>query len=280
MKIPILAVIIVTYNSELFIHKALKCLQMQSRLADHIIIVDSGSKDPSYLLQYENEKTQIILGEKEIGFCRGNNIGMSKLPKNCDYVFFLNPDAFLDKEFINGALAFMENSNNQKCAALTGSVLGYNISTDQTTGKYDTTGVFRSWYGKWFDRDQGIDVSRKSYSLVESIPAISGAVFFCRKKALDQVLIRSTEVFDNTFYMYKEDIDLSLRLKNAGWNLFFVPYLISYHCRGWSPDRSKMARKMRLCSSKNELRIQSRQKKPLPILYSTVKHAAVLLLDI
>jgi N-acetylglucosaminyl-diphospho-decaprenol L-rhamnosyltransferase len=266
------AVIIVTNNSEKHIDKAIHCLKEQTVPPEQIIVVDTGSNDTNYLLPYgEKNSTQLVIAKKGIGFCRGNNIGMAHVSESCKYVFFLNPDAFLTHTFLERAIQFMENPANQTCGALTGITLGYDITQNLPTGKYDTTGIFRKWYGKWYDRDQGSLYQTSLYQKQEELLAICGAVFFCRKRALDEVSIREYEVFDNSFYMYKEDIDLSFRLRAKQWRLIFLPNLICYHCRGWNSDRKKMAKNLRMYSARNELRIQIGRRSPIPILYSLLK---------
>ena len=232
-KRPTTSVIIVTHNSQLFMPKAMLCLKNQTLSPAQIVIVDSGSNDTSYLNLYPNERNvEIVLAGKDIGFCKGNNIGMSRVQTDCDYVFFLNPDAFLTPEYIEGAVAYMEDAKNQQCGMLTGVLLGYDIHADKPTGRYDSTGIFRKWYGKWYDRGQGMEMQAGQYDRKEPLPAICGAAMFCRKKALESVLLRDGEVLDSTFFMYKEDIDLVVRLRKKGWGLMFVPDLTAYHCRG------------------------------------------------
>ena len=274
----LVAVIIVTYNSEKHIYKAMECLREQSIPADKILIVDTGSKDPSYLNVFKaNPNVEVILAEKNAGFCKGNNLGLQYVPKDYSYVLFLNPDAFLKPSFIELALETMEN---EKIGALTGLTYGYNMEEDRPSGRYDTTGVFKTWYGRWFDRDQGRLIHEKSYRSLEEVPAICGAVLFCRKKAIDEISLRQGEVFDNHFYMYKEDVDVSVRLRKKGWKLMLNPKMAAYHCRGWTQDRSLMPRRFRKLSAKNEIRVNFRSKNLLGILYSTVKYTAVKVFDL
>lgn len=277
---PTCAIIIVTYNSQKHIHKAIDCIEAQTFLPKKIVIVDTGSDDLSYLNKYQGyDHIDIVIAEKNSGFCRGNNIGMTRLPPNCDYVFFLNPDVFIASSFIKLALAFMQASSNQHYGAITGTLLGYDIDKDSPTGTYDSTGIFRKWYGRWYDRGQGESYNAGLYMVQEDIPAICGAAFLCRKKALDSILLSGDQVFDISFYMYKEDIDLSLRLKHKGWKLAFLPNLIAYHCRGWQRDRSKMPRSTRLISARNELRLHARMKSPIPLTYSLLKYSSVKIFD-
>jgi len=154
------------------------------------------------------------------------------------------------------------------------------IDQDKPSGLYDSTGIFCRWYGRWYDRDQGQSIQQPPQREEEEPTAICGALMFCRKDALDQVLIRGNEVFDSSFYMYKDDIDLSLRVRRANWKLAFVPQFTAYHCRGWNPDRSKMARRFRKMSARNELCIHLRNYSPLKACYSLCKYLGVLFLDL
>lgn len=280
MRAPFCSIIIVTHNSEKYVRKAMESLEAQARKADQVLIVDSGSADTEYLQEYARlPNVDIVLDSEDIGFCKANNLAMTKLSANADYVFFLNPDAMLAPAFLKEAIEYMERAENLKVGALTGKLLGYDIDADRPTGLYDSTGIQRKWYGRWFDRGQGDPIEDRLYAKEESMAAICGAVFFCRRSALDTILLRGKEVFDNTFYMYKDDIDLSLRLRSAGWDVRYVPSLVAYHCRGWKRDRKCMPREFRLYSAWNELRIHARAWEPVPVAYSLCKYAAVKFLN-
>lgn len=268
---PKVSVIIVSYNSQKVLHKAMKALYKQTLLPHKVVIVDTGSEDREYLTPYNH----VIFARKNGGFCLGNNVGYPIASKDADYVLLLNPDAFLFEDFIEKSVARMEG--DASIGALTGRIYGYDIAKDVPTGRFDSTGIFQKFYGKWYDRGQGEKVTSQIYP-EEEIPAICGAVFFGRKKAFDAVLEKGN-LFKPDFYMYKEDIDLSLRLQKTGWRLLFAPELQAYHCRGWQ-KRSAIPRNFRLLSAKNECSINFARKKPLPILYSVLKWTVVKLLNI
>lgn len=281
MKPPFCSIIIVTHNSQKFLPKAMEALLQQTRPADQILLVDTGSQDATYLKPYASlPSVRVHMAEKESGFCRGNNVGYQLLSPECDYVFLVNPDLFLTPHYLEKAIAWMEQPAHRPCAAITGTTLGFDIEKDEPTGYYDTTGIFSTWYGRWYDRAQRESIDLNRYQSEEEISAICGAVFFCRRHALDQVLLKNGDLLDSSFYMYKEDIDLSLRLKSQNWKLYFVPSLLAYHCRGWSLNRRHMPRKLRLCSALNELRIHFRMRALPKIVYSSIKWTAVKLLDV
>ena len=149
----------------------------------------------------------------------------------------------------------MQSPEFQDVAILTGTLLGFDIKTSKPNGQIDSTGIFQKWYGKWYDRLQGSVTSKTLLQTTsESVPAVCGALMFCRALALRAVLIGGKEVFDETFFMYKEDIDLSLRLIRKGWRLIYLADLHCYHCRGWK-SRKHMPRYFRYLSARNELRI-------------------------
>lgn len=270
--------ILVTHNSALHLAKNMECLSCQTVPAKRIVIVDSGSSDLTYLDPYRQDPRVVIREAKEdIGFCCGNNLALRDVPEDSPYLLFLNPDAFLSSTFSAQAIERMERPECADVAMLTGPLLGYDIAKDQPTGKYDSTGIFSTWYGRWYDRDQGCPV--RQGLVLETLPAICGALMFCRREALEQVYLGEHELFDSSFYMYKEDIDLSLRLRAKGWRLLLDPELTAYHCRGWHRDRRQVSRRFRLLSARNELKIHLRRN-PLKALYSLAKWCGVYAWDL
>lgn len=269
------AVIIVTHKSQLYLETCIQALKKQTQLAHQLIIVDSGSPDTRYLQAYaEDPMITLHLVKDNIGFCQANNLGMSLVDSTCQYVLFLNPDAFLTPTFLAQAVQIMQKPNSQKVGALSGILLGYHIQDQQPTGTIDSTGIFRTWYGKWYDRAQGVSYHPKHDQKIENVPALCGALMFCRMEALKSVEFAPHIVMDPSFYMYKEDIDLSIRLRKKYWVLQFNPALIAYHCRGWKKDRSQVPRHLRLLSAKNEMRLYVRLKSPC-LFYSVLKYLAV-----
>lgn len=275
------SIIIVTYNSELFIQKAIESIDQQKITPKKIIIVDTGSSNHDYLAPYIKRPDVLFIQAKQnAGFCVGNNLGFQALPEDTKYFLLLNPDAFLFPDSMTLALEFMEKKENRSCGLLTGTLYGYDIKKNLPKSSYDSTGIFNTWYGKWYDRGQGELIESNKYNAIEEIPAACGAFMFCRKEAIDSNLVRNSELFDSHFYMYKEDIDLSCRLRKKGWKIFFNPNVQAYHCRGWNPNRKEMSRKVRLFSSRNELKIHFRMCSIPGILYSLIKYISVYFMNI
>jgi N-acetylglucosaminyl-diphospho-decaprenol L-rhamnosyltransferase len=278
-RAPNVAVIIVTYNSSGVLRRCIDSLMSQTRLPDVVIVVDNCSSDTSYL-EFLNEipNCQLLRLPRNEGFCGGNNRGFA-LAGEFEHILFLNPDAFLAKSFVEDATAIMKDTRNSNIGALGGALLGFDVAADRPTGKLDSTGIFQTWYGKWYDRGQGAAYpagDQESFR-TESVPALCGALMFCRRKALEEVIIRATEIFDSTFFMYKEDIDLSLRLRRAGWVVAYCAYLQCHHGRGWA-GRTAMAPFAKYLSARNELRLCLRNY-ATGIVYSSIKFLYVCLFE-
>jgi GT2 family glycosyltransferase len=107
---------------------------------------------------------------------------------------------------------------------------------------------------------------------------LCGALMFCRRSALEEVALRGAEVFDETFFMYKEDIDLSLRLRRKGWTMGFCGHLHCYHGRGWT-SRNKMLPIFKYLSARNELRVSMRNHAK-GLVYSSLKFLYVCVVEV
>lgn len=262
------SVIIVTHNSEDVLGSCLESLMRQSIRPEPIIIVDSGSDDTCYLEQHRSIPGCEIHLRENLGFAAANNLGITLMAKRSKYVLFVNPDTFLANGCIETAIDTI--SRHEDIAILTGDLKGFDISTGQPTGLLDSTGIFRKWYGRWYDRDQG----RRQGAIPRNagnVPAVCGAFMFCRSSALEPEI---PSLFDEGFFMYKEDIDLCLRLRKKGWVLYYTPGLSAFHCRGWLKNRKQVDLKLRLLSAKNEMRLCTKHRSPY-IIWAMLKYVLV-----
>lgn len=274
---PSVAVIIVTYASGKVLARCLEHVAAQSRRPDLVVIVDNCSPDSSYLEEVPSGPPfRVVRLQRNEGFCAGNNIGYA-LARACSYVLFLNPDAFLFEDFLARALEWMERPENASVGCITGTLLGFDVESSRPTGLIDSTGIFQKWYGRWYDRGQGAPAATLPPAAFEDIPAACGALMVCRTAALEQAAVAPGEVFDAGFFMYKEDIDLSLRMRARGWRVAYLSSLLCHHGRGWQ-GRHAVSYRARYLSIRNELRVCLRNRlRGLP--YSLVKLPYVVALE-
>lgn len=244
------AVVIVTHDSESVIGRCLEALKDHEEMLSEIVVVDSGSRSPAYLDAHASRPKVRIIKTENVGFSQANNIGFEHCAKGSDFVAFLNPDTFIREETLQRAVALLVADQTIGC--LTGKLLGYDRQQESATGLLDSTGVQRSWYGRWFDRGQG-EPDHGQYDSVEEVPAACGAFLFCRKEALQQVALAGRYIFDPDFFLYKEDIELCLRLRAGGWNIVYHPRVEALHCRGWLKTRNKVPYALRLTAARSEV---------------------------
>ncbi len=257
-------IIIVTHNSEDVLPICLSHIDQQTYPVSSIIIVDSGSESTAYLDTLQPSKIIRIIKTENRGFSSGNNLGFREIDSRSGVVIFLNPDAFLSTDYIRNAISLLDT--NSLAAIVSGKLLGYDAQKNRATGKIDSTGIFRKWYGRWYDRGIGEEDCHR-YDCSDTPLAVCGALMFCRMEALQKY---DGQVFDEEFFLYKEDIELSLRLRRDGWQLLYDPDLIAYHCRGWKPKRKNIPFETRLIAAKNEVLLY--QKHPSPyILWAILK---------
>lgn len=270
------AVIIVTHNSAEVLNPCLDALQRQTLPPSQIILVDSGSGDLGYLDRIGEEKNITVLAcADNIGFARANNEGYRRLSPAIQYVLFLNPDVLLPPDAMQLALQSMRE--NDRIGLLTGRLLGYDFRAGKATGLVDSTGIFRKWYGRWYDRGQG-SKDLGQFLRQEDIPAACGAFMFCRRRALDLGEIADGSVFDPDFFLYKEDIELCLRLRKLGWLIRYEPGIVAFHGRGWR-QRRQMPLSLRRTAARSELVLYRKHPSPY-FLWAWLKYSLVRLFGV
>ena len=265
-------IVTVTYNSGPFFDEYMRSIQRQTRKPDLVVLVDSGSSQPKFLERAGDYAFPVeILRESNIGVCVGNNMGWRRL-RNFDYVIFVNPDAFLTPEFIERAAAYMEAEPH--VGMVTPSLLRYDIENHHPLDIVDTTGVVRNCLGLLKERDQSQPAEvLKRYTTPSAIPWLCTAVAMGRREAMESVLDHKGQLFDESFFMYKDDTDLSWRVRRRGWTIVHHPALVGYHCRGWQ-KRKSASRTSRLLTARNEIKMCRKNRSPF-VAVALVKYLLV-----
>ncbi len=234
-----LSIIIVSYNTKEVTRNCLSSIyQNPPQQPFEIIVVDNNSLDGSQAVIERNFPEVILIKNSEnAGFAKANNQGIRISSGN--YVLLLNPDTLVLPEAIDRMLAFMDK--HPKVGAVTpriwldeGKTLQSHILHPFTMGQYifgftplgklfPHNGVFKKMWKK------DIEVWRSKYPL--EVDCFAGACIMIRRKAIDNV-----GSLDENFFLFFEDTDLCLRMKKAGWRLFFLPVAEIVHFAHQSPS--------------------------------------------
>ena len=224
-----LAIIVLNWNGADDTLNCVESLQQQT-LRPEIIIVDNNSSDDSVERFEDHIKSQkkdapiLIKNSQNFGFAGGINTGLIYAKEhNFKYIGVLNPDAIADKNWCRALVD--ELSAHLDCGIATGIMQRRDGKTLDTTGDFYTT---------W-----GLPGPRNRDEPVENAPSKPGEVFgatgggaIYRAAIFDDI-----DMFDEDFFMYYEDVDLSFRAQLAGWKVRFTPKAIAYHKVGASSKK-------------------------------------------
>jgi len=218
---PRVSAVILNWNGGDDLVQAVASLAAQTLAGVEVVVVDNGSTDGSLerLEATHAAVTVVRLGENT-GFCAGNNRGLARA--RGDWVLFLNCDAWLDPRFLEHALAAVQGLDR------VGFVAGKVLRADGRT--IDTTGEFLSSTRRVVERGWG-EADRGQYEVGGEIPAVCGAVALYRRSCIDDIA-RDGEFFDERFFAFWEDADVSWRARRRGWRGLYVPGAVAYHRRG------------------------------------------------
>jgi len=209
-------VVVPNWNGEAELAACLDSLLNQTTHS-HIIVVDNGSSDGSTeFIEKHYPDVELIRHNKNKGYAGGVNPGLHRaIELGMKYAAPFNNDAVADPKWLEGLEKYLDNNPGVGIAACKV------MSSDGT--KLDSTGDYYTVWGLPYPRGRGEGDAAK-YDSETSIFAASGAASLYRVKMLRQI-----GLFDEDFFAYYEDVDLSFRAQLAGWKVSFVPEAVVYH---------------------------------------------------
>lgn len=222
---PKVAVIVPNWNGADSLKACLDSLLKQS-LKAHIIVVDNGSVDESHSILESYQDIEVIQHLKNKGFSGGVNAGFERaISHECDFVAAFNNDATAEKDWLKHLVEELEK--NPKIGIATGKFLNEDGSHLDSTGDYYTV------WGLPYPRGRG-ETDLNKYDQFKDVFAASGGASLYRVSMLKEV-----GLFDEDFFAYYEDVDLSFRAQLAGWKVRYVPEAVAYHQIGATSGKIK-----------------------------------------
>ncbi|HEY5550180.1 MAG TPA: glycosyltransferase family 2 protein [Candidatus Saccharimonadales bacterium] len=210
------SVVIPNWNGAKTIADCLNSLVAQT-LPLQIIVVDNGSIDRSVqIIKEKYPQVELITLPKNRGFAGGVNAGIKLAwESGAKYVALLNNDAVADKTWLKSLVSIMDY--HPKAGIATSKIL------DRNGNQLDSTGEAFTVWGLPYPRGRGESDSKK-YDKETWIFGASGGASIYRVKMLKEI-----GLFDEDFFAYYEDVDLSFRAQLAGWEVAYVPKAVVYH---------------------------------------------------
>jgi GT2 family glycosyltransferase len=235
---PRVLVTIVTYNSSRFLPQCLESLRSQEYRDFSAALWDNASEDssPELVAEAGDLLQTTHFSARNIGFCAAHN----RLIRSADseYVLVLNPDVVLDRAFLRVLVSAMET--DLTAGSATGKLWRRDDSALPGTSSrsariLDSTGIYFTRNQRHLDRGSG-EIDTGKYEQSEYVFGASGAAAFYRRRMLDEVAAGG-EYFDEAFFAYREDADLSWRAQWLGWTCLYVPEAQAFHVRRVLPER-------------------------------------------
>jgi hypothetical protein len=231
---PLVDVVVVSYNSRAKLRGCVEQLVGDPDVA--VIVVDNASPDGSLEAVADLALTAIGL-PANAGFAHGCNAGIAA--GSAPYVLLLNPDADIRPEAIRGLAEVL--AADERIGAAAPRIVAEDGSLEFSQRRFPR---LRSTYAqafflhRLFPRAEWVDELERdpqAYERAGSPDWVSGACVLLRRSAVEAI-----GGLDDGFFMYCEDIDLCRRLRNAGYEIRFVPEAVVTHEGGASAPRASL----------------------------------------
>jgi GT2 family glycosyltransferase len=235
-----LSVILVNYNVCYFLEQALLSVCKASANLDvEVLVVDNNSVDRSVeMIRRRFPEVKLIVNPVNVGFAKANNQAIRQA--RGEYILLLNPDTVVEEDTFIRCCQFMDqrpeagaigvkmlDGKGQFLPESKRSLPTPEVAFFKVFGLaalFPRSRVFGRYHLGFLDPDQ-----------VHEVEVLAGAFMFIRRSALEQV-----GLLDEDYFMYGEDIDLSYRIRQAGFKNYYYPHTRIIHYKGESTKKSSV----------------------------------------
>lgn len=247
MKVTKVSIIIVNYNSAQMTHDCLGSLEKitADNIEISVVVVDNGSSSP-FSFKTKQDNWHLLRSEENTGFTGGNNQGIGYAFEHFDpeYILLLNNDTVVDPSFLQTLVQFAHH--HESVGAVCPKIYfekGYEFHKHSYTsdelgkviwfagGSIDWHNVYGFHRGvDEVDRGQfdlpviNRNTSQMPYYGYHQMDFASGCCVLIPSNVLKEI-----GLFDQSYFLYWEDTDLSMRMRKAGYILYFCPDSVIWH---------------------------------------------------
>lgn len=227
-----ISVIIVNFNVKYFLEQCLLSVVAASKnIKTEIIVIDNCSSDGS--VAYLKEKfleVKFVENKKNVGFSRANNQGV-KIAKG-KYVLILNPDTIIAEDTLQ---ILFDKYQSEKNLGISGVQLidGSGHYLPESKRAIPTPKIaFNKLFSAVKKKKNSYYASFINENEIGEVPVLVGAFMFLKKSVYDEV-----GGFDEQYFMYGEDIDLSYKVLKAGYTNYYFGNTSVIHFKGESTQK-------------------------------------------
>ncbi|MBC8122394.1 MAG: glycosyltransferase family 2 protein [Gemmatimonadaceae bacterium] len=222
MARPLVYVLILNWNSYGYAVRCIESLQVLDYPNYRIVIIDNASVDSSeQILRAHFPELPFIQTGANLGYAGGNNRGIAyALTQGAEYIWLLNVDTYVDRRALSTLVEAMEANVR---VGLAGSKIYYMEPPERICY---AGGCVNFWLGITFHRGDS-ETDTGQYDQPAQVDFVTGSSLMVRSSVIKQVgpLIES-------YFLYFEDVEWSLRIHKAGFELLFVPDSVVWHKEG------------------------------------------------
>ncbi len=235
-----LVIVIVGHNSKEFLKPCLDTTKVAIEDLDaHVIVVDNGGSDGTVdYVKAEYPWAESIYSAANAGYSYGNNLGFKAAgfpdAPEYRYAMLLNPDTEIPPDSFVEMIRYMDE--NPDIGVLGPKLLLGDGTLDKACKRGEPTPLASLYYfsglGKLFPNSKRFGHYSMSYVGIDEVADIDSTVGAC--SLMRSEALQKSGLMDETFFMYGEDLDLNLRIKNAGYRVVYYPKVIVHHLKGTS----------------------------------------------
>ena len=236
----LLSVIIVNYNVKYFLEYCLySAVKALKNIEGEIFVVDNNSTDGSKEFFYNKfPQVKFIWNAKNEGFAKANNKALQQA--SGDYILFLNPDTIVSEDSFEKCISFIQSKNNlAACGVKMIDGSGKFLKESKRAFPAPMTSLYKlSGLSKLFPKSKIFSKYHLGFldeNTNHEVDVLAGAFMMVPKKIIEKV-----GGFDESFFMYGEDIDLSYRIQKAGYINFYYAETCIIHFKGESTKKETL----------------------------------------
>lgn len=232
--------IIVSYNAFSLTKKAItSVLESSDSLEQEVIVVDNDSPDGSgrrlreYFEAAAESRVHVIELDSNPGFAAGNNRGASRALG--DVLFFLNPDTTVETGAVDSLYDFL--IYREGAGAVGPHVLNGDGSDQESISSFPSmSSLLRFYFPVSTVSRSGSRRSFEAPNRIKEVDIVKGCALAVRRDAFESV-----GGWDESYFLYSEERELCLGLRDAGLTNFFIPQARIVHLSGASTSRINCA---------------------------------------
>ncbi len=206
-----------------------------------VVVVDNASTDGSAdgLAEASRLSVDVIRNRENRGFAAACNQAARRIDADC--ILFLNPDTLVERTSIPAAVALLDDPARASIGIVGIQLVGDDGIVSRSCARFPTP---------WSTASRALGLDRLAPSLFpgylmtewdhaasREVDHVIGAFYLVRAG-----VFRALGGFDESFFMYFEDLDFSLRARRAGWRSYYLAAVRAYHKGGGTSEQVKSTR--------------------------------------